>query len=145
MAATVRQLLQGKGYEVASIEPNKSVYDAMQLMAARNIGALLVLQAGKLVGIITERDYSRKAYLLDKPVRDVLVKEIMTAQVAYVSPDYTAEDCMALVTEMRVRHLPVLENNEVVGIISIGDLVKDAISGQQFIIHQLERYIYGIR
>ena len=145
MAATVRQLLQGKGYEVASIEPDKSVYDAMQLMATRNIGALLVLQAGKLVGIITERDYSRKAYLLDKPVRDVLVKEIMTAQVAYVSPDYTAEDCMALVTEMRVRHLPVFENNEVVGIISIGDLVKDAISGQQFIIHQLERYIYGIR
>ena len=143
--ATVRQLLQGKGYEVASIEPDKSVYDAMQLMAARNIGALLVLENGKLAGIFTERDYSRKAYLLDKSAKDIRVKELMTAQVAYVSPDYTAEDCMALVTEMRVRHLPVLENNEVAGIISIGDLVKDAISGQEFIIDQLERYIHGIR
>jgi IMP dehydrogenase len=142
---TVRQLLEGKGYEVASIDPDNSVYDAMQLMADRNIGALLVLQAGKLAGIFTERDYSRKAYLLDKSAKDIQVKEIMTAQVAYVSPDYTAEDCMALVTEMRVRHLPVLENNEVVGIISIGDLVKDAISGKEFIIHQLERYIYGFR
>jgi len=145
MAATVRQLLQGKGYEVASIEPNRSVYDAMQLMAARNIGALLVLENGKLAGIFNERDYSRKAYLLDKSAKDIQVKELMTAQVAYVNPDYTAEDCMALVTEMRVRHLPVLENNEVAGIISIGDLVKDAISGQEFIIDQLERYIHGIR
>lgn len=143
--ATVKQLLEGKGFDVASIEPDKSVYDAMQLMATRNIGALLVLQDGKLVGIFTERDYSRKAYLLDKSARDIRVNEIMTSQVAYVNPDYTAEDCMALVTEMRVRHLPVLENDEVVGIVSIGDLVKDAISGQQFIIHQLERYIHGIR
>lgn len=142
---TVRQLLQGKGYEVASIEPDKSVYDAMALMAAKNIGALLVLDAGELAGIVTERDYSRKAYMLDKSARDVPVKEIMTSQVAYVSPDYTTDDCMALVTEMRVRHLPVLENHKVVGIISIGDLVKDAISDQQFIIHQLERYIHGIR
>jgi CBS domain-containing protein len=142
---TVRQLLEGKGYEVASIDPDNSVYNAMQLMADRNIGALMVLQAGKLAGIFTERDYARKAYLLDKSAKDIQVKEIMTAQVAYVSPDYTAEDCMALVTEMRVRHLPVLENNEVLGIISIGDLVKDAISGQEFIIHQLERYIYGFR
>lgn len=143
--ATVRQLLQGKGYEVASIEPDKSVYEAMQLMADRNIGALLVLQNGKLTGIVTERDFSRKAYKLDKSARDIPIREIMTAQVAYVSPDYLAEDCMALVTEMRVRHLPVLENNEVVGIISIGDLVKDAISGREFVIHELERYIYGIR
>ncbi len=143
--ATVRQLLQGKGCEVASVEPDKSVYDAMQLMATENIGALLVLENGKLAGIFTERDYSRKAYLLDKSAKDIRVKELMTAQVAYVSPDYTVEDCMALVTEMRVRHLPVLENNEVAGIISIGDLVKNAISGQEFIINQLERYIYDIR
>jgi CBS domain-containing protein len=143
--ATIRQLLESKGSEVASIDPDKSVYDAMQLMAARNIGALMVLQDGKLAGIFTERDYSRKAYLLDKSAKDIRVKEVMTSQVAYVSPDYTTEDCMALVTEMRVRHLPVLENNKVVGIISIGDLVKDAISGKEFIIHQLERYIYGIR
>ena len=142
---TVRQLLQGKGSEVASIGPDNSVHDAMQLMAAKNIGALLVLQDGKLAGIVTERDYSRKAYLQDKLAKDIRVSEIMTPQVAYVSPDYTAEDCMALVTEMRIRHLPVLENNSVVGIISIGDLVKDAISGQEFTIHQLERYIHGIR
>ena len=142
---TVRQLLQGKGSEVASIGPDNSVHDAMQLMAAKNIGALLVLEDGKLAGIVTERDYSRKAYLQDRLAKDIHVSEIMTPQVAYVSPDYTAEDCMALVTEMRIRHLPVLENNSVVGIISIGDLVKDAISGQEFTIHQLERYIHGIR
>jgi IMP dehydrogenase len=142
---TVRQLLEGKGYEVASIEPDKSMYDAMQLMATKNVGALLVLHAGELAGIITERDYSRKAFLLDRLAKDIQVKEIMTAQVAYVSPDYTTEDCMALVTEMRVRHLPVLENDKVVGIVSIGDLVKDAISGKEFIIHELERYIYGFR
>jgi CBS domain-containing protein len=143
---TVRQLLQDKGHEVASIEPDKSVYDAMQLMAARNIGALLVLEAGKLIGIITERDYSRKAYMLDKhkSVRDVPVKEIMTSEVAYVDPNYTTEDCMALVTEMRVRHLPVLENDQVIGIVSIGDLVKDVISDREFVIHQLERYIHGV-
>jgi CBS domain-containing protein len=142
---SVRQILEGKGSEVASIAPDKSVHDAMQLMAAKNIGALLVLQDGKLAGIVTERDYSRKAYSLDRLAKDIRVSEIMTPQVAYVSPDYTAEDCMALVTEMRVRHLPVLENNSVAGMISIGDLVKDAISGQQFIIHQLERYIHGTR
>lgn len=142
---TVRQLLEGKGYEVASIGPDKSVYEAMDLMAGKNIGALLVLQDGKLTGIFTERDYSRKAYLLDKSAKDIPVREIMTTQVAYVNPDYDAEDCMALVTEMRVRHLPVLENNEVLGIVSIGDLVKDAISGREFTIQQLERYIYGFR
>jgi CBS domain-containing protein len=142
---TVRQLLEGKGSEVASIGPDNSVHDAMRVMAAKNIGALLVLQDGKLAGIVTERDYSRKAYLQDKLAKDIRVSEMMTPQVAYVSPDYTAEDCMALVTEMRIRHLPVLENNSVVGIISIGDLVKDAISGQEFTIHQLERYIHGIR
>lgn len=143
--ATVKQLLQGKGFDVASTSPDDSVYDAMQLMDAKNIGALLVLEAGKLAGILTERDFSRKAYLLDKNAKDIRVKEIMTTQVAYVDPDYTSEDCMALVTQMRVRHLPVLENNKVIGIISIGDLVKDAISGREFIIDQLERYIQGIR
>ena len=142
---TIRELLEGKGYEVASIEPDKSVYEAMHLMAAKNIGALMVLQQGKLAGIFTERDYSRKAFSLDRFAKDIQVKELMSAQVAYVSPDYSTEDCMALVTEMRVRHLPVLEDGKVLGIISIGDLVKDAISGREFIIHQLERYIYGTR
>lgn len=143
--ATVRQLLENKGFEVSSIEPDKSVYEAMKLMADRNIGALLVKKDGKLAGIITERDYSRKAYLLDRPARDILVAELMSSQVAYVSLEYTSDECMALVTEMRVRHLPVLENGEVIGIVSIGDLVKDAIAGREFIIGELERYIYGVR
>ena len=140
---TVRQLLEGKGHEVTGIEPDKSVYDAMQLMAARNIGALMVLEADKPVGIVTERDYARKTYMLDKSAKDIPVKEIMTRQVVYVRPDHTNEDCMALMTEKRVRHLPVLESNQVIGILSIGDLVKDTICEQEFIIHQLEHYIHG--
>ena len=141
---TVKQLLEIKGHEVASISPDKSVFESMQLMAARNIGALLVLEAGgKLVGIVTERDYSRKMYILNKSAKDISVTEIMTRQVAYVRLDQTNEDCMALITEKRVRHLPVVENDRVIGIVSIGDLVKDIISEQEFIIHQLENYIHG--
>jgi len=140
---TVRQLLENKGYEVATIVPEKSVYEAMQIMASRNIGALLVLVADKLVGIYTERDFARKAYLLDRPARDIKLNEIMTRQVVYVSPDRTSDECMALMTEKRVRHLPVLENGRVIGLISIGDLVKEAIADQEFIIHQLENYIHG--
>ena len=141
---TVKQLLEIKGHEVASISPDKSVFESMQLMAARNIGALLVLEAGgKLVGIVTERDYSRKMYIQNKSAKDISVTEIMTRQVAYVRLDQTNEDCMALITEKRVRHLPVVENDRVIGIVSIGDLVKDIISEQEFIIHQLENYIHG--
>ncbi len=141
---TVNQLLDGKGREVTTITPDKSVYEAMQLMADRNVGALLVVEAGdKLVGIVTERDYARKMYKMDKSSKDIPVTEIMTRQVAYVRPDQTNEDCMALITEKRVRHLPVLDKQRVVGIISIGDLVKDTICEQQFIIDQLENYIHG--
>jgi CBS domain-containing protein len=139
---TVKQLLHAKGHKIASIGPEESVFDAMQLMAANNIGALLVMRDDKLVGILTERDFSRKSYLLDKPVKDTLVKEIMTRQVAYVGLNDTNEDCMALITEMRVRHLPVVDEGKVIGILSIGDLVKDVISEHQFVIKQLERYIY---
>lgn len=139
---TVKQLLHEKGHKVTTINPETSVFDAMQLMAANNIGALLVMRDDKLVGILTERDFSRKSYLLDKPVKEMLVKEIMTRQVAYVSLDETNEDCMALITEMRVRHLPVVDEGKVVGLLSIGDLVKDTISEHQFVIKQLERYIY---
>ena len=139
---TVKQLLHAKGHKIASIGPEESVFDAMQLMAANNIGALLVMRDDKLVGILTERDFSRKSYLLDKPVKDTLVKEIMTRQVAYVGLNDTNEDCMALITEMRVRHLTVVDAGKVIGILSIGDLVKDVISEHQFVIIQLERYIY---
>ncbi len=121
---TVRELLQDKIHEVTCVEPNKSAHDAMQLMADKKIGALLVREAGKLIGIITVRDYPGKAKRLDKPLRDVLVKEVMSSQVAHVSPDDTIEDCIALITKMRIRHLPVLKNDRIIGIISIGDLSK---------------------
>ena len=122
---TVRQLLQDKDHEVLSIKSDKSVYDAMQLMAAKKIGALPVLEAGKLIGIITERDCPGKAKKLDRPLRDVLVKEVMTSQVVHVGLDDTTEDCIALITKMRVRHLPVLERDQIIGMISIGDLSRE--------------------
>ena len=140
---TVKQLLHAKGHKIASIGPEESVFDAMQLMAANNIGALLVMRDDKLVGILTERDFSRKSYLLDKPVKDTLVKEIMTRQVAYVGLNDTNEDCMALITEMRVRHLPVVDEGKVIGVLSIGDLVKAVIEDQQEEIAQLQAYISG--
>lgn len=141
---TVKQLLEIKGHEVTSISPEKSVFEAMQLMKSKNIGALLVLEAGsKLIGIVTERDYARKMHLQSKTAKEIPVTEIMTRQVAYVRLDQTNEDCMALITERRMRHLPVVENNKVMGVVSIGDLVKDIISEQDFIIHQLENYIHG--
>ncbi len=121
---TVRELLQDKDYEVLSIKSDKSVYDAMQLMAAKKIGALPVLEAGKLIGIITERDYPGKAKRLDRPLQDVLVKETMTSQVVHVGPEDTTEDCLALITEKRVRHLPVMESDQIIGMISIGDLSR---------------------
>jgi len=121
---TVRELLQDKGHEVSSIEPCKSVYVAMQLMADKKIGALPVLEAGKLIGIITERDYPGKPKMPNKPLREVLVKETMSSQVVHVSPDDTTEDCIALITKKRIRHLPVLENDQIFGIISIGDLSR---------------------
>ena len=121
---TVRELLQDKGHEVSSIEPGKSVYDAMQLMADKKIGALPVLEAGKLIGIITARDYPGKAKRLERTLREVLVKETMSSPVVHVSPDDTTEGCIALITKMRIRHLPVLENNQIFGIISIGDLSR---------------------
>jgi len=121
---TVRELLQDKGHEVSSIEPCKSVYDAMQLMADKKIGALPVLEAGKLIGIITARDYPGKAKRLERTLREVLVKEAMSSQVVHVSPDDTIKDCIALITEKRIRHLPVLENDQIFGIISIGDLSR---------------------
>ncbi len=142
---TVRQLLQDKGHEVCSIEPDKSAYDAMQLMAAKKIGALPVLEAGKLVGIITERDYPGKAKMPDRPLRDVLVKEVMSSQVVHVGPEDTTEDCIALITKMRLRHLPVMESDQIIGIISLSVTCQARISGRKIVIGQLERYLYEIR
>ena len=121
---TARELLQDKGHEVESIEPDKTAYDAMQLMADKKIGALPVLEAGKLIGIITARGYTGMAKRLDKTLREVLVKELMSSQVVHVSPDDTIKNCIALITEKRIRHLPVLENDRIIGIISIGDLSR---------------------
>ena len=121
---TVRELLQDKIHEVASIEPDKSAHDAMQLMAEKKIGALLVEEDGKMIGIVSERDYPGKAKALHKPLQDVLVREVMSSHVVHVSPDDTIEHCMKLVTGNHVRHLPVLKNDRPIGMISIGDLSK---------------------
>ena len=142
---TVRQLLKGKGQEVLSVSPENTVYDAMKLMADRNVGALLVLDHGKLCGIISERDFARRLFSQNKAPKDIRVSELMTKDVVYVQPEMTNEDCMALMTDKRVRHLPVLDGDKVIGVISIGDLVKDTISDQRFIIEQLEHYIMGDR
>ena len=123
--------------------PNSTVYDALKLMADKNVGAVLVMDAGRLVGILSERDYARKVILHGKSSKDTPIREIMTQRVVYVRPEQTAEECMALMTDKRVRHLPVLEDDQVVGVISIGDVVKSIISEQEFIIEQLERYISG--
>ncbi len=142
---TVKQLLQGKGRDIWSISPDASVYEALLFLAEKDIGALLVLEDEKLKGILSERDYARKVILRGKSSRDTPVREIMTTKVFYVRPDQTIEDCMALMTDKRIRHLPVLEDNEVVGVISIGDVVKAIISEQEFMIAQLENYITGVR
>jgi CBS domain-containing protein len=141
---TVRQLLEIKGRDVVVISPDTSVFDATQLMTTRNIGALLVLDAAnKVVGIVSERDCARRIATLNRLMSDVRVSEIMTSTIAYVRPEQTNEECMALVTEKRVRHLPVLENDRLIGLLSIGDLVKDTISERDFIIEQLVNYIRG--
>lgn len=139
---TVRQLLAAKNSRIISVHPEESVLDALKLMAENNIGALLVLEEDMLAGIFTERDYARKVALQGKTSSDTRVREIMTSKVFYVSPDRTTEESMALMTEKRCRHLPVLDaENKVLGIVSIGDLVKEALDQQRFIIEQLESYI----
>jgi len=142
---TVNQLLRSKGSAIWSIGPDATVYEALQLMAEKDVGALLVLDDGALVGILSERDYARKIALKGKTSRDTLVREIMTERVVCVRADQSVEECMALMTNKRVRHLPVFEGERLLGIISIGDVVKDIISEQEFIIEQLENYITGSR
>jgi len=140
---TVKDLLKGKGRVVWTIDPSKTVYDALILMAEKRIGALVVRDGKKVVGMISERDYARKVILAGKSSRDTTVADIMTTKVYGVSPSHSINDCMALMTEARIRHLPVLESGELVGIVSIGDVVKSIISEQKYIIRQLETYITG--
>jgi CBS domain-containing protein len=141
---TVAQILKTKpDPSVATISPEASVFEAVQKMAEKNIGALVVMEGGKVVGMVTERDYARKIALMARSSRDTPVRDIMSTRVMYVRPDQTNEECMALMTENRLRHLPVMQAERMVGLISIGDLVKDIISEQKMIIEQLEHYIAG--
>jgi CBS domain-containing protein len=142
----VAQILRSKPSRVVhAIGPNDMVYDAVRKMAEQNIGALLVVEGEKIVGIVTERDYARKIVLSSRSSRETPVSVIMSTPVLCVGPLQTTEECMALMTENRVRHLPVLDDGRLIGLVSIGDLVKDIISEQQFIIEQLEHYITGSR
>jgi CBS domain-containing protein len=141
---TARQVLESKPSQaVYSIPPTATVYAALQLMAEKGIGALLVIEHGEIKGILSERDYARKVILMQRTSRETLVRDIMTTAVIYVSANQTTDECMALMTRHRLRHLPVMERDELIGMLSIGDLVKDIISEQQFIIEQLEHYITG--
>jgi CBS domain-containing protein len=141
--AKVSDILEHKGRDIWAIEPKASVYDAMTRMAEKEVGALLVMEGATVVGLISERDYARKVILQGRSSRTTQVSEIMTSRVAYVGLDQSVEECMAIVTDKRIRHLPVIENGRVIGVISIGDLVKSIIAEQKFIIEQLERYING--
>ena len=140
---TVRQLIQTKGRDVWSVAPDSSVRDVLQTMIDKNVGALPVVDGENLVGIISERDYARKVVLAEGMSLDSPVGDIMTTTVCFVEPEQTLDDCMALMTDKRVRHLPVLSGGKLVGIVSIGDVVKEIISKQEFIIEQMEHYIAG--
>ena len=139
----VREILRNKGHDVWHVGPDDTVHDALVLMSDRNLGAVLVCEAGKLVGILSERDCARKVVLRGLSSEDTPVQEIMTTRVIYVRPEQTTEECMALMTDKHVRHLPVLADDQVVGVVSIGDVVKNIISEQEFIIEQLEHYVSG--
>lgn len=140
---TVAQILRTKGHEVLSVSPEISVFEALRVMAEKNVGALLVVEGERLTGVFSERDYARKVILKGKASRETPVREIMTSHVLYVRPEQTVDDCMALMTDKRVRHLPVLDAERLVGVISIGDVVKAIITEQEFIIEQLQNYITG--
>lgn len=140
---TVRQILSGKSSGVLSTSPATTVYDALQLMARHDVGALVVLDGERLAGIFSERDYARKVILHGKSSRETTVREIMTDRVLCVRPEQSVDQCMALMTQERVRHLPVLDHKKVIGVISIGDVVKEVISEQQLVIEQLEHYIHS--
>lgn len=142
---TVKQILDDKGRATWCVAPDSLVYDALKLMADKEIGSLLVLEGGRLVGVISERDYARKVILKGKSSLDTPVSEIMTQRVMFVRPEQTVEACMALMTEKRIRHLPVLVDDRVVGVVSIGDLVKASLDEKDFMIKQLENYITGSR
>lgn len=139
----VKQILETKGNQIWSITSDKTVYDALEIMAEKETGALMVIDNGKLLGILSERDYARKVILKGVSSLKTPVKDIMTTKVAYVTPENTLEECMALMTDKRCRHLPVMEKNQLIGVLSIGDLIKASIAEKEFLINQLEKYISG--
>ena len=140
---TIEQLLQVKGSDIWSIAPQATTYNALQIMAEKNVGALLVIEKEKLVGIFSERDYARKVILKDKSSKNTSVGELMIREVFYINANSTLEESLALMTAKRIRHLPVLKNNQLIGIVTLGDVVKQIISDQKFAIRELEKYITG--
>lgn len=140
---TVQQVLARKSHRVVAIGPDAAVYDALLLMAEHDIGSLVVLDGERLAGIFSERDYARQVALQGKSSRETRVREIMTHKVICVAPGQTVDECMALMTARRIRHLPVLDHKKVIGVVSIGDVVKEVISGQQAMIEELEHYIHS--
>ena len=138
---TIRHLLDTKGYEVWSISPNATVYEAIELLAEKDIGAVLVMDDDKLEGILSERDYARRLILKGRMSQETEVRIIMTSDVHTLGPDNTLEECMALMTQKHVRHIPIVEEDKVIGVISIGDAVNATIANQEFLIEQLEKYI----
>ncbi len=146
MKKTVRDILRHKGKEVWTISPDAMIYEALQLMAEKNVGALLVCKSeNEVVGIISERDYARKTILKGKFSKETPVSEIMTTKVIYVRPEYKLEECMSLMSDKHVRHLPVLEDDKLIGIVSIGDIVNGLLDHREFIIDQLVTYVQGNR
>ena len=141
MIKTIREILDKKGHQIWSVSPDTKIFEALQLMAEKNIGALVVLNGDKLVGIISERDYAQKVALKGKTSKETPVRDIMTPKVLYVTPEKTAEDCMALMIEKRIRHLPVYEQDKLIGVVSIGDVVKAVIEEKKIAIEHLENYI----
>lgn len=145
MTSTVRQLLLAKGNKVHAISPEATVFEALERMAAHDVGALMVMKDDQVVGIFSERDYARKIILMGRISKDTRVGEVMTSDLITVTPETTVADCMNLMTDHRIRHLPVLEDGKLVGVISIGDVVKAIITQQEFMIAELESYITGSR
>ena len=141
--ATVKQLLESKDNNVWSISPETTVFEGLQFMAEKNIGALLVTRDDKLIGIFSERDYARKVILKGKASKDTTIGELMTKEVIYTTPEDSLDECMALMTAKHIRHLPILNNGKLIGLLTLGDLVKQIMSNQEFKIQELEKYISG--
>ena len=140
---TVLQLLNSKGNEIWTIHPDETVLDAIQKMAAKDVGSLVVIEDDKPVGIFTERHYAREVFLKGRHSPTTSIREVMSTRVVCASPEQTIEECMAVMTDKRIRHLPILDDGKLVGIVSIGDLVESRIAGQEFVIEQLTNYIHG--